>query len=102
MRVCWPVGPAELGVLCGFDHDLAARITAGSDRIRGLLTQIHPALERALGAHLDPSWPTRARPGGSNHRLFRVGTSWSFDSISIEFRFNVQNPLGATGNIRLN
>jgi len=44
---------AELGVLCGFDDDLAAQITATSNRIRGLLTQIHPALERALGSHLD-------------------------------------------------
>ncbi|MBG6185246.1 transposase [Arthrobacter sp. CAN_A214] len=44
---------AELGVFCGFDDDLAAQITATSNRIRGLLTQIHPALERALGPHLD-------------------------------------------------
>lgn len=44
---------AELGVLCGFDDDLAAQITPTSNRIRGLLTQIHPALERALGPHLD-------------------------------------------------
>ncbi len=43
----------ELGVLCGFDDDLAGQITATSNRIRGLLTQIHPALERALGPHLD-------------------------------------------------
>ena len=50
---------AELGVLCGFDDDLAAQITATSNRIRGLLTQIHPALERALGPHLDP--PPRSR-----------------------------------------
>ena len=45
--------PAELRVLCGFDDDLAGQITATSNRIRGLLTQIHPALERALGPHLD-------------------------------------------------
>ncbi|NJC22632.1 hypothetical protein BJ994_001708 [Arthrobacter pigmenti] len=45
---------AELGVfLCGFDDDLAAHFTATSNRIRGLLTQIHPALERALGPHRD-------------------------------------------------
>ena len=44
---------AELGVLCGFDDDLAGQITATSNRIRGLLTQIHPALERALGPYLD-------------------------------------------------
>ncbi len=33
--------------------DLAGQITAVSNRIRGLLTLIHPALERALGPHLD-------------------------------------------------
>lgn len=39
----------ELAVLAGFDDDLAAQITATSNRLRGMLTQIHPALERALG-----------------------------------------------------
>ena len=36
----------ELSALCGFDDDLATQITAASNRIRGFLTQIHPALER--------------------------------------------------------
>jgi transposase len=44
---------AELSMLCGFDDDLAAQITQTSNRIRGLLTQIHPALERVLGPRLD-------------------------------------------------
>jgi transposase len=44
---------AELTMLCGFDDDLAGQITQTSNRIRGLLTQIHPALERVLGPHLD-------------------------------------------------
>ncbi|MBP2215788.1 IS110 family transposase [Arthrobacter sp. CAN_C5] len=44
---------AELSMLCGFDDDLAAQATATSNRIRGLLTQIHPALERVIGGHLD-------------------------------------------------
>jgi transposase len=44
---------AELTMLCGFDDDVAGQITATSNRIRGLLTQIHPALERVLGPHLD-------------------------------------------------
>ncbi|AGK51574.1 transposase family protein [Burkholderia thailandensis MSMB121] len=35
---------AELTMLCGFDDDLAAQVTQTSNRIRGLLTQIHPAL----------------------------------------------------------
>jgi len=44
---------AELSMLCGFDDDLAKQATATSNRIRGLLTQIHPAMERVIGAHLD-------------------------------------------------
>ena len=55
-------------MLSGFDDDLAGQITATSNRIRGLLTQIHPALERALGPRLDhpavldliETWPTPA------------------------------------------
>jgi transposase len=44
---------AELTMLCGFDEDLAGQIVQVSNRIRGLLTQIHPALERVVGPHLD-------------------------------------------------
>lgn len=44
---------AELTMLCGFDDDLAAQITQVGNRVRGLLTQIHPALERAIGPRLD-------------------------------------------------
>jgi transposase len=44
---------AELTVLTGFDQDLAAEATRTSNRIRGLLTQFHPSLERALGPRLD-------------------------------------------------
>ena len=51
---------AELTVLSGFDDDLAGQITATSNRIRGLLTQIHPALERVLGPRHGP--PGRAGP----------------------------------------
>ncbi|MCW6003778.1 IS110 family transposase [Micromonospora sp. CPCC 205371] len=40
---------AELEVLVGYDDDLAGEVTRISNRIRGLLTQIHPALERVLG-----------------------------------------------------
>ena len=54
--------------MSGFDDDLAQQITATSNRIRGLLTQIHPALERVLGPRLDhpavldllETWPTPA------------------------------------------
>lgn len=43
---------AELEVLVGFDDDLAAEATRTSNRIRGLLTSIHPALERAIGPYI--------------------------------------------------
>lgn len=43
---------AELKVLVGFDEDLAAEATRLANRIRGLLTQIHPALERVVGPRL--------------------------------------------------
>ena len=36
-------------MLCGFDDDLPGQITQASNRIRGLLTQIHPALEGVRG-----------------------------------------------------
>lgn len=60
---------AELAVLAGFDDDLRGQITATRNRLRGLLTQIHPGLERAVGAHLHQSgvldvltrWPTPQR-----------------------------------------
>ncbi len=44
---------AELTMLVGFDQDLAAEATRASNRIRGLLTQFHPSLERVLGPRLD-------------------------------------------------
>jgi len=42
----------ELSMLCGFDDDLAAQLTQVRNRLRGLLTQIHPSLERVLGPRL--------------------------------------------------
>jgi transposase len=44
---------AELGVLVGYDDDLAQESTRLTNRIRGLLTHIHPALERAIGPKMD-------------------------------------------------
>lgn len=44
---------AELSTLCGFDDDILGQMAATSNRIRGLLTQIHPALEPVVGPHLD-------------------------------------------------
>lgn len=43
---------AELDVLVGFDDDLAGEATRLANRIRGLLTGIHPALERAIGPRI--------------------------------------------------
>ncbi|MFG3229557.1 IS110 family transposase [Kitasatospora sp. NPDC048194] len=44
---------AELEMIVGFDDDLAAESTRIKNRLRGLLTQIHPSLERVLGPRLD-------------------------------------------------
>uniref|UniRef100_UPI003F498173 IS110 family transposase n=1 Tax=Amycolatopsis sp. CA-096443 TaxID=3239919 RepID=UPI003F498173 len=43
---------AELDVLVGFDNDLTGEATRLSNRVRGLLTGIHPALERAIGPRI--------------------------------------------------
>lgn len=43
---------ANLEVIVGHDDDLAKEVTRITNRIHGLLTQIHPALERALGSDL--------------------------------------------------
>ncbi|MDG4765726.1 IS110 family transposase [Solwaraspora sp. WMMD406] len=43
---------AELEVMVGYDDDLAGEVTRVANRIRGLLTQIHPPLERVLGPKL--------------------------------------------------
>ena len=43
---------SELAMLSGFDEDLAGQLNQVSNRIRGLLTQIHPAMERVLGPRL--------------------------------------------------
>lgn len=40
---------AELEMIVGFDDDLAGEVTRISNRLRGLLTRIHPSLERVLG-----------------------------------------------------
>lgn len=42
-----------LGVLIGYDHDLAAEATRLTNRLHDALLTIHPGLERILGPHLD-------------------------------------------------
>ncbi len=44
---------AGLGVLAGYDDDLAAQATRLTNRLRDVLLSMHPALERLLGSHLD-------------------------------------------------
>ena len=59
---------AALSMLTGFDLDLARQVNQTSNRIRGMYTQIHPALEKVLGPRLEhdavleviASWPTPA------------------------------------------
>lgn len=43
---------AALSMILGFDDDLAGEATRTTNRIRGLLTSIHPSLERVLGPRL--------------------------------------------------
>lgn len=43
---------AELEMIVGFDDDLASEATRVASRLHGLLTQIHPSLERVLGSRL--------------------------------------------------
>lgn len=65
---------AELTVLVGLDQDLAAEATRTSNRIRGLLTQFHPSLERIPGPRLDHSavtWPLERH--GSPAALRKAG-----------------------------
>lgn len=60
------VNEATLGMLTGFDLDLSRQVNQVSNRIRGLYTQVHPALEIVLGTRLEhdailevlASWPT--------------------------------------------
>jgi hypothetical protein len=54
---------AELTMLSGFDDDLAKQAAATSSRIRALLTQIHPALERVLGVRTTWQWWICCGPG---------------------------------------
>lgn len=56
---------AELAMLVGFDDDLAGEATRLSNRLRGLLTQIHPALERVHASTTRPCsgcWSATAPP----------------------------------------
>jgi len=51
---------AELAMIVGFDQDLAGEANRTGNRIRGLLTQFRPSLERSS----DPAWTIPPSPGG--------------------------------------
>lgn len=66
---------AELAMLVGFDQDLAGESTRTSNRLRGLLTQIHPSLERALGPRIaHPAVLALLQRYGSPEDLKAAGT----------------------------
>lgn len=65
---------AELEMIAGFDDDLAAESTRTKNRLRGLLTQVHPSLEKVLGPRLDhPAVLTLLERFGSPAQLRRAG-----------------------------
>lgn len=53
---------AELTMLTGYDNDLAGEVNRTTNRLRGLLSQIHPSLER--DARPAPGLPLRSGPPG--------------------------------------
>ncbi|WP_406438038.1 IS110 family transposase [Streptomyces sp. NBC_00631] len=66
---------AELTMVLGYDDDLAQEATRTSNRLRGLLTSIHPALERVLGSRLrHPAVLALLQTFGSPAQLAQAGT----------------------------
>nr|WP_248861319.1 IS110 family transposase [Streptomyces halobius] len=65
---------AELKMIAGFDDDLAGEVTRIKNRLRGLLTQVHPSLERVLGPRLDhPAVLALLERFGSPSQLRKAG-----------------------------
>jgi transposase len=66
---------AELAMLVGFDDDLAGESTRTSNRLRGLLAQIHPSVERVLGKRIHhPAVLELLQHLGSPEQLRQAGT----------------------------
>lgn len=66
---------AELAMLVGFDDDLAGESTRTSNRLRGLLAQVHPSLERVLGPRIHhPAVLELLGRYGSPQQLRQAGT----------------------------
>ena len=65
---------AELHMIVGFDDDLAGEVTRVANRLRGLLTQIHPHLERILGPRIQhPAVLTLLEQFGSPGAIRKAG-----------------------------
>lgn len=65
---------AELEMIVGFDDDLAGEATRAANRLHGLLTQIHPSLERVLGPRLQhPAVLTLLERFGSPAQIRKAG-----------------------------
>lgn len=65
---------AELEMIVGFDDDLAGEATRVANRLHGLLTQIHPSLERVLGPRLQhPAVLTLLERFGSPAQICKAG-----------------------------
>lgn len=61
-------------MIVGFDDDLAGEATRISNRLRGLLTQIHPSLERVLGPRVQhPAVLTLLDQLGSPAQIRKAG-----------------------------
>lgn len=65
---------AELAMLTGYDNDLAGAVNRSTNRLRGLLSQIHPSLERVLGPRLAyPHIQALLQRHGSPAKLKKLG-----------------------------
>ncbi|MFE4209481.1 IS110 family transposase, partial [Streptomyces goshikiensis] len=65
---------AELEMNVGFDDDLAGEAIRVANRLHGLLTQIHPSLERVLGPRLQhPAVLTLLKRFGSPAQIRKAG-----------------------------
>lgn len=63
---------AELEMIVGFDNDLAGQATRVAKRLHGLLTQIHPSLERVLELQ-SPAVLTLVEGFGAPVQIRKVG-----------------------------
>ncbi|MGW7418431.1 IS110 family transposase [Streptomyces sp. NPDC054863] len=65
---------AELEMIVGFDDDLTGEATRIANRLHGLLTQIHPSLERVLGPRIQhPAVLLMLQQHGSPAELKKAG-----------------------------